>query len=170
MQPDEKQIDQVMSEPAGDNPEINSLPLPILLRIPWFPQDATAPPLSGTAPAEVMPAAEVLEAVPVAHSLPRPAAPKAGRFRQRVAPVAAGCLSALIAAAVLDGFWGPKPGGAGPHPVTELEAVSPFPSISADPEPSLAPPLDPAPSLDVANAVRVSLLPEIIPLDPGEEP
>jgi hypothetical protein len=174
MQPEENQVDPDRGSPAAGVPDNASVPLPILLRVPWFPPETPAP--SVTASEDAVPPLEVPEVPLISPAVPAAAwrEPEPRRRRWPVLAALAGCLSAIAIGAVVDELWSSRP--AVRPQVRRAAARSQTPAPVAAPaseiEPLLAIPSAPRPEPTPAEAapVRVSLAPDIIPIESGEEP
>ncbi len=168
MQPEESQVDPERGSPAVEGPDNLSVPLPILLRVPWFPPEPPASVAAASEDAGPSPEVPLISpAVPVV-AWKEPESP---RRRWPVLAALAGCLSAIAIGAAVDELWWSRP--AVRPQIRRAAARSQAAAPAAEIEPLLAIPSAsrPAAPPEEATPVRaVSLAPDIIPIESGEEP
>ena len=172
MQPDESQAEPERGNAAAGNADNPSVPLPILLRVPWFPPETPAP--SVTASEAAVPPLEVPEVPLISPAVPAAAwrEPEPRRRRWPVLAVLAGCLSAIAMGAVADELWWSRPAVRPQVRRAAARSQTPAAAPASEIEPLLAIPSAPRPEPAPAEAtpVRVSLAPDIIPIESGDEP
>ncbi len=172
MQPEENQVDPEQGSPAEGGPDNLSLPLPIVLRVPWFPQEPSATAVAALSPDAIPP--EQASEMPSTHS-PVWCEPERPRRRWPVLAALAGCLCAVAVGAVVDEFWWSRPDADRPQVrrAVNHHITSPTTAPTAEIEPLLAAPSASRPETSSAVSVSVrpvTLAPEIIPIESGDEP
>ncbi len=169
MQPEENQADPEQGKPAEGGPDNLSLPLPIVLRVPWFPQEPSVSAVVPPSP-DAVPPEQASERLPT--DSPVWCEPELPRRRWPVLAALAGCLCAVAVGAVVDEFWWSRSDADRPQVRRALNhrTTSPTAAPTAEIEPLLAAPSTPRPETSSASVRPVTLSPEIIPIESGDEP
>lgn len=177
MRPEESHVDPEQGSPATGSPDSPSVPLPIVLRVPWFPQETPAPSVAAL-PQDAAPPLEPMALTSTTASASTPAwrEPSSPRRRWPVVAALAGCLCAIAVGAVVDEFWWSRPDVVRPQvrraSTIKKHTAPSTPAPAAEIEPLLAnPSAHRTETVSVSAPVRpVTLAPEIIPIESGEEP
>lgn len=176
MQPEESRVGPEGESPAAGSADSPAVPLPIVLRVPWFPPDSPVP-SAAVASEDGEPALEIPE-VPLSNpEVPTVAwrEPEAPRRRWPVLAALAGCLCAIAIGAVVDELWWSRPAVRPPVPraAARSQPAAPAAAPASEIEPLPAVPSVARPEAlpeDAAPVQAVTLAPDIIPIESGEEP